>query len=94
MGPTLSQTTHFRRLYKLKEFADSTFEFDENGGKFSKTIESTVRNEKLLFTSIFSLFHSVFERLLLQAHKNKGLFVKWLAYSSSFIILIKTSPNY
>ena len=31
--------------------------------------------EKLLFTSNFSFFHSIFKRLMLQTRKNKGLLV-------------------
>ena len=38
---TLSQTTNFR-LFKLKEFADNIFRYDENGGKFSEKIENNV----------------------------------------------------
>ena len=34
--------------------------------------------EKLFITSNFSFFHSVFERLVLQTHKNQGLFGKGL----------------
>ena len=34
--------------------------------------------EKLLVTSNFSFSHSVFKRLVLQTHKNKGLFGKGL----------------
>ena len=28
--------------YKLKEFVDDNFEFDENGRKFCKSVENTV----------------------------------------------------
>ena len=35
-------------------------------------------NEKLLVTSNFFFFHSVFKRLLLQTRKNQGLFGKGL----------------
>ena len=57
-----------------KDFAEENFKFDENGEKFSKSVEKTPRNkEKLLATSNFSFFHSVFKRLVLQTHKNKSL---------------------
>ena len=36
------------------------------------------QKEKLLIMSNFSFFHSVFKRLVLQTHKNKGLFGKRL----------------
>ena len=44
---------------KLKEFAEGSFKFDENGRKFSKWIENTAMSN-------FSFSHSVFKRLLLQ----------------------------
>ena len=56
---TLSQTTNFRH-FKLKEFADNNFKFDENGRKFSKRVENTVgkgeigRYEHLPFPTVFS----------------------------------------
>ena len=59
---------------KLKEFADNNFKFDENGQMGRKQCEK----EKLLVTSNFSFSHSVFKRLVLQTHKNQGLFGKEL----------------
>ena len=38
---TLSQMTTLDS-FKLKEFADDNFKFDENGRKFSKQVENTV----------------------------------------------------
>ena len=38
---TLSQTTHLDS-FKPKEFADNSFEYDENCTKFSKRVENTV----------------------------------------------------
>ena len=71
----------FSRLFynnssKLKEFADDNSKFDENGRKFSKWIENTVGKKKLLITSNFFFALSVFKRLVLQTHKNQGLFGK------------------
>ena len=67
--------TNFRlQISKLKEFADDNFEFDENGGKFSKRLENTVEKGD------FSFSHSVFKRFLLQTRKNQGLFGKGLNY--------------
>ena len=56
-------------LFKLKEFADEHFKFNENGRKFSNRF-------KTLITSNFSFSHGVFKRLvdLLQTCKNHGLF--------------------
>ena len=61
---------------KLKEFADDNFKWNENGVKFSKRVENTVG--KGGSTSNFSFSHSVFKRLVLQPHKNQGLFGKGL----------------
>ena len=45
--------------------------------------EKTLREkEKLLVTSNFSFSHSVFKRLVLQTHKNQGLFGKGLKNKS------------
>ena len=63
---------------KLKEFADDNFKFDENG-KWKKVLPSGEK-EKLFRTSNFSLYHSVFRRLVLQTRKNKALFGKGLIY--------------
>ena len=41
-------------------------------------VENTVRKEKFLVRSNFSLFHSVFKRFVLQTHKNQGFFGKGL----------------
>ena len=62
--------------FQHKEFTDDNFEFDENGRKLSKWVENTVEKEKLCVTSNFSFSQSIFKRLVLQTHKNQGLFGK------------------
>ena len=52
---TLSQMTNFR-LFKLKEFADDNFKFDENGRKFSKRVENTVGKGEIARYQQFLLF--------------------------------------
>ena len=47
-------------------------------GSGLKSVENIVGKEKLLVMSNFSIFHSFFNRLLLQTCKNKGLLRKWL----------------
>ena len=49
----------------MKEFADKTFKFDENGEKFSKQTMMW-KKDKLLVMSNFSFSLSVFKRLVLQ----------------------------
>ena len=75
MGPdfayflTLFQMTNF----KLKEFADDNFEFDENERKLSKRKKTLWEKEKLLVTSHFSFSSSVFKGFVLQTSKKHGL---------------------
>ena len=35
---------------KLKKFADNNYKFDENGRKFSKQVENTVRKGEIAFS--------------------------------------------
>ena len=39
---------------KLKEFADDNLKFDENGRKFSKQVENTVKRRNCSFRPVFS----------------------------------------
>ena len=76
-GLMLSQTTNLDSS-KLKEFAGHKFRFDDNGRKFSKQLENTVGKGEIACYEQFLLFHGVFNRLVLQTHKNQGLFGKGL----------------
>ena len=75
---TLSQTTNFRLFKKRKEFADDNFKLCKNGGNLSKRVENTVGKGEIARYEQFLLFHSVFKNLVLQTHKNPGLFGKGL----------------
>ena len=57
----LSQTTDFTPS-KLKEFADDSFRFDENGGKFSKRVENTVGKGEIARYEQFLLFPQCFQK--------------------------------
>ena len=59
---------------KLKEFAEYYSKFGENGVKFIKLVENTVRKVELFILSNFSCSHIVSKRLVPQTCKNKGLF--------------------
>ena len=65
---------------KLKEYADNSFKFDENGKKFPKWLENTVEKGEILHVaSNFSPISTVFsKRLVLQTRRNQGLFGKGL----------------
>ena len=73
--------------FKLKEFADDNFKFDENGRKFSRRVENTVGKGEIahykLVMSNFSFSLTVFKRLVLQTHENQGLTGKGLTVTRS-----------
>ena len=56
-----------------KQFAGDNYKFEENGRKLSKRVEPTVGKGEIAHYER-SFFHSVFKRLVLQTHTNKGLF--------------------
>ena len=72
---------------EVEEFADGNFKFHENAKMYAKKVENTVGKEKLLLTSNFPFSHSVLKLLLLQTHKNQGLFGKGLTHVCSTSLL-------
>ena len=46
---------------KLKEFADDSLEFDENGRKFTKRVENTLGKGELAHYELFLLFQQCFQ---------------------------------
>ena len=59
---------------KLKEFADDNLKFDENGRKFPKWVENTVRKGEIARYEQFFLFSLCFKKKLVQqTRKNQGL---------------------
>ena len=91
---TLSQMINFR-LFQTVRVCRRQFQILPNCKSLQTTISNlmtvaesypngklTLREkEKLLITSNFSFSHSVFKTLILQTHKNKGLFGKGLTLS-------------
>ena len=63
---------------KLKEFADDNFKVDENSRKFSKWMENPLGKGGIARYEQFLLYPQCFQRLILQTHKNQGLFGKGL----------------
>ena len=47
----------------MKDVADDNFNFDENGGKFSKRVENTVRKGEIARHEHFLLFPLSFEKI-------------------------------
>ena len=58
----------------LKEFADDSFIFHENGRKLSKKEENTVGKGEIACYEQFLLFPHVFITLVMKTCKNQGLF--------------------
>ena len=53
---------------KLKEFADNSFKFDENGRKLPKRVENTVGKGEIARNEQFLLFPQCFQRNLYCRH--------------------------
>ena len=53
--------TNFR-LFKLKDFADDNFQFDENRRKLSKQVENTVGKGEIARCEQFLLFPQCFQK--------------------------------
>ena len=64
----------------MKEFADDNYKFDENGGKFSKSVENAVGKGEIARCEQFLFSLSVYKRLLLQTRKNQDFFGKGLIF--------------
>ena len=63
---------------KLKEFTDDNIKFNDNGDRSPKGIENTMGRGEIARYEQLLLFPQCFQRLVLQACKNKGLFGKGL----------------
>ena len=62
---------------KLKVFADDNFEFDRNGGKFSKRLENTEGKGEIARYEQMSPFPTVFSKVLYCRHvKTRACFGK------------------
>ena len=82
-GHNSSPNNKFMTFFKLKEFADYNFVFDDNGRncngrKFSKRVENTAGKKEISLSDSYS--NSVFKRLVLQTHKKQGFFGKGLMH--------------
>ena len=78
-------------LFPNEKFAEDNFKFDRHGRTFSEYVENNVGKGELLITSNFSISRSVFSSLVLQTHKNQGLFGEGLTLFQ--ITNFWTGPN-
>ena len=58
---TSSQTTNFR-FFKLKEFANNNFKFDEKGRTLSKPVENLVEKQEIACYEQFLHFPQCFQK--------------------------------
>ena len=63
----------FRTLFKLKEFADDNFKFDENGRKLSKQVENTVGKWEIARYEQFLLFPHCFQKAYFPGRQKASL---------------------
>ena len=64
--------------FKLKEFADDNFKFDENGRKLSKRVENTVGKGEIARYKQFLLFPQCFQKACFPG-ASKGVIVwEWV----------------
>ena len=79
------------RLFKLKEFADDNFKFDENGRKLSKWVENTVGKGEIARYEQFLLFPQCFQKACFPG-ASKGVIVwEWVKSSLNAKILDLTT---
>ena len=65
-------------FFKLKEFADDNFRFDENGRKLSKRVENTVGKGEIARYEQFLLFPQCFQKACFPG-ASKGVIVwEWV----------------
>ena len=64
----------FLDSFKLKEFADDNFKFDENGRKLCKQVGNTVRKGEIARYEQFLLFPQCFQKACLPG-ASKGVIV-------------------
>ena len=70
--------------FKLKEFADNNFKFDENGIQLSKRIDKMVGKGEIAHYELFLLFSQCFQTTCEQTRKDQGLFGKGLSLKTIF----------
>ena len=70
--------TYFRLFFKLKEFADDNFKFDENGRKLSKWVENTVGKGEIASYKQFLLFPQCFQKACFQGASEGVTVWKWV----------------
>ena len=68
----------------LKELADDTLQFGENGRQQSKNVENTVGKGEIACFKQFLLFPQCLQKSILQTHKKQDLFGKGFNLQQDF----------
>ena len=77
LGLTLSQTTNFRH-FQTERVCRRRFKLDENGAKFSKLVENTMRKGEIACYEQFLLFPQCFQKACFP-ETSKGVIVwEWV----------------
>ena len=78
-GQTMYPITRRQILdsFKLKEFADNNFKFDENGRKLSKRVENTVGKGEIAHNEQFLLFQKCFQKACFPGASNGVTVWEW-----------------
>ena len=79
--------TNFR-LYKLKEFADDNFKFNENGKNFSKLVKNKAEKREIARYEQFLRFPHCFKKDTYMYCKCRGLFGKVLRRHKQLPMLV------
>ena len=87
---TLYQTTNFR-LFQTENLQMTISSLTKNGKKLSKWVENIEERRNCSLRANFSFSYSVFKRLVLQTHKNQGLFRKGLIIYNQTINFYQTT---
>ena len=71
---------HMLDSFKLKEFADNNYKFDENGRKFFLKKEDTARKGEIAYYEQFPLFPQCFQKICTAHTYKQGLVWEWLNF--------------
>ena len=71
------QTTNLD-YFKLKEFADDNFKFDENGRKLSKQVENTLGKGEIACYEQFLLFPQCYQKACFPGASKGGIVWEWV----------------
>ena len=69
----------------MKEFADDNFKFGENGRKFSKQVENTVRKGEIAHFEQFLLFPQCFQKACFPEASKGVIVLEWVKGTENIV---------